>query len=161
MFFTCSVPYLVPAGSESVTTPKLCETVGKAELLEYRGGKEWLGVRREPCFSLPRTQQSAHHRGWTTWAHPRAKLWRSQQGWSKNSSVAIWAEGSGIGDGEEDRLQNDCSWHMEGTLWGSYIETLRGRLIDGSKAGDSFRNHNLVIKDICDINLLLAKCWVR
>lgn len=26
-----------------------------------------------------------------------------------------------------------CSGHMEGTLWGSYQETLRGRLIAGSK----------------------------
>lgn len=72
----------------------------------------------------------------------------------------MWAEDSGIGVGE-DRLQNDCSWHMWGTLRGSYIETLRRRLIASSKTGDSFSNHNLVIKDVCDINLLLAKCWVR
>ena len=68
--------------------------------------------------------------------------------------MAIWAEGSGLGVGEEDRIQNDWSWHMQGTPWGSYIETLRGRFIANSKTRDGFSNHNLVIKDICDINLL-------
>lgn len=66
-------------------------------------------------------------------------------------------KGAGVGEeGEEDcyRMTAVDTCRTD-TLWGSHMETLRGRLISSSESESSFGNRNLLIEDKCDKLLFL------